>query len=155
MVRARNKNKAHSLLLELFKDSDLSKADLARMLGKKPEQVTRLLAGPGNITLDTLSDLIFALKGKFFTVQCKDELSKAKTNRQGPDWLIQTNTTQNWQRISVPSKGPEKSGPDKSEVRYSVSLTSRSSQEDSHYERYEAISEEAISEEAISSVSRL
>jgi plasmid maintenance system antidote protein VapI len=145
VVRTRNKNKAHSLLLELFEDSNLSKADLAKMLGKKPEQVTRWLAGPANITLDTLSDLIFAMKGEFFTVQCKDELSRAKTNRQSPDWLVQANTIQNWQPVLVPRRSLVQGAAKKSKVRYSVSVSSKSSQEEPHYERYEAVTEEAVS----------
>jgi plasmid maintenance system antidote protein VapI len=86
-VRARNKNKAHSQCLELFEKSGLTKADLAKMLGKKPEQITRWLAGPGNITLDTLSDLVFALSGEFFVLEFRDDLARAKSNRCSPDWL--------------------------------------------------------------------
>lgn len=33
-VRARNKNKAHSYLLDIFEESGLSKAEIARMVGK-------------------------------------------------------------------------------------------------------------------------
>ena len=77
-VRGRNKNKAYSLVLEIFQDSEMSKAELARRLGKKPEQITKWLAGPGNLTLDTLSELIFAIKGEFFEVKCVDDLSRGK-----------------------------------------------------------------------------
>lgn len=87
-VRARNKNKAHSKLLELFKESGISKSDLAKMLGKKPEQLTRWLSGPGNLTLDTLSDLIFAINGNLFIIECKNELDKATSNNRRPDWCI-------------------------------------------------------------------
>lgn len=86
-VRARNKNRAHSLLLTMFRDSGLKRSDLAAMLGKKPEQITRWLSGPGNLTLDTLSDLIFALKGEFFEVRGVDELAKPKSNCGSPLWL--------------------------------------------------------------------
>ena len=91
-VRGRNKNKAHSLILEIFQDSNLTKAELARMLGKKPEQITRWLAGPGNLTLDTLSELIFAIKGEFFEVKCVDELSRGKSNRSSPQWTVEMET---------------------------------------------------------------
>ena len=132
-VRTRNKNKAHSLLLELFEESNLSKAELAKMLDKKPEQITRWLAGPGNLKLDTLSDLIFALKGEFFTVECKDELSRNKSNRQSPDWLHTHTEATKWQRVSVPSSSLEASEP---KVRYSEQISSRGSQERQHNDRY-------------------
>ncbi len=89
-VRARNRNKAHSALLEEFVRSEISKAELAEMLGKRPEQITRWLAGPGNLTLDTLSDLFFALRGTFLELQCKDELSLGKSNSRSPEWLTYT-----------------------------------------------------------------
>lgn len=38
-----------------------SKADLARRLGKGPEQITRWMNSPGNLTLKTVSDLLLAM----------------------------------------------------------------------------------------------
>jgi hypothetical protein len=49
--------------MEEFTKSGLSQADLARRLGKGTDIVCRLLGGPGNWTLDTLSDLMFAISG--------------------------------------------------------------------------------------------
>ncbi|MFA9232385.1 MAG: hypothetical protein ACEQSU_16835 [Microgenomates group bacterium] len=89
-VRARNRNKAHSALLEEFVSSEITKAELAVMLDKRPEQITRWLAGPSNLTLDTLSDLIFALRGNFIELQSKDELSRGKSNARSPEWLRYT-----------------------------------------------------------------
>lgn len=91
-VRARNKNKAHSLLLSLFVESGMTKKDLAVMLNKKPEQITRWLGGPGNITFDTLSDLIFAITSKFVEVCPEDELSKGKSNCRAPSWFTTIST---------------------------------------------------------------
>jgi hypothetical protein len=63
--RARLKNRLHAMVLSQFlkqeKDKLLTKADLARRLGKKPEQVTRWLGAPGNWTLDTVSDLLLGM----------------------------------------------------------------------------------------------
>lgn len=143
-VRTRNKNKAHSLLLELFEESNLSKADLAKMLDKKPEQITRWLAGPGNLKLDTLSDLIFAMKGELFTVECKDELSRAKSNRQAPDWLLSPTKVTKWERVSVPSSSSETSEPSSPKVRYSVHLSSRGSQKEHQYDRYKSNSTASV-----------
>lgn len=107
-VRSRNRNKAHSLLLEEFNKSELTKAELAAMLGKRPEQITRWLAGPGNLTLDTISDLVFALRGEFFVLSCKDEVGKAKSNHTAPEWLKLPYGKPHWKTFKVGcSKGEE------------------------------------------------
>lgn len=61
--QSRNKHRAYSLVLSEFKKSGISQATLARRLGKKADLVCRLLGGPGNWTLDTISDLLFAISG--------------------------------------------------------------------------------------------
>lgn len=94
-MAARNKNKVHSFLLELFAESDTSKSDLAKMLGKKPEQITRWLGSSGNLTLDTISQLVFALTGgKFIKIEVADDLSRGKSNHQTPDWIVKRNADQ-------------------------------------------------------------
>lgn len=62
--QGRLRNKLFSELLGLFfrkKEQGYTRADLARRLGRRPEQVTRWLAGPGNLKIDTLSDLLLAM----------------------------------------------------------------------------------------------
>lgn len=49
------------LLRRRAADPSLTQAEIARRLGKRPEQITRLLSGPGNWTLETLSDLFLAI----------------------------------------------------------------------------------------------
>ncbi|MDR7127080.1 hypothetical protein J2X53_003928 [Pseudorhodobacter sp. 4114] len=75
------------MLLEEFEKCELTKSDLAKMLNKRPEQITRWLGGPGNLTLDTLSELVFAMRGKFVGVELVDELAKAKSNQKRPEWV--------------------------------------------------------------------
>lgn len=47
--------------LERQEREGLTRADVARRIRRRPEQVTRWLGAPGNWTLDTLSDLMLAL----------------------------------------------------------------------------------------------
>jgi DNA-binding phage protein len=62
--QARLKNRLHELVLIEFMKLEkrgFTKADMARRIHKKPEQITRLLGAPGNWTLDTVSDLLLAM----------------------------------------------------------------------------------------------
>jgi hypothetical protein len=59
--RERQSNRVYEAVFKAFVGAGITKADLARKLKKKPEQITRWLSGPGNWTLDTVSDLLLAL----------------------------------------------------------------------------------------------
>jgi hypothetical protein len=64
--RAALRDRFHDLVLEEFtrqksKHSDLTQAEIARRLGKRPEQINRWLGSSGNWTIDTLSDLLLAI----------------------------------------------------------------------------------------------
>lgn len=63
--RGRFSNRLHELLLDLFVELEragkITRASLARRIGKAPEQITRWLGAPGNLTLDTVSDLFLGM----------------------------------------------------------------------------------------------
>jgi hypothetical protein len=63
--RGRLSNRIHELVLSEFAEQErknkTSRADLARRIGRKPEQITRWLGSPGNWTLDTISDLLLGM----------------------------------------------------------------------------------------------
>lgn len=63
--RERNRHRAHSSLLGLFKRLaqalGLKQTDLASRTGKDPAQIARIFNGQKNITLDTLSDLFLGM----------------------------------------------------------------------------------------------
>jgi hypothetical protein len=61
--RSRNKHRIYSLVVSEFKASGITQIELARRLGKGTDLICRLLRSPGNWTLDTLSDLLFAISG--------------------------------------------------------------------------------------------
>src|SRR6476661_6562493 len=85
--QARNKHNAYDLVMDEFSQSGLSQADLARRLGKGTDLVCRLLGGPGNWTLDTLSDLMFAISGAVPVYDKDYPLKKPRRNQVGPEWL--------------------------------------------------------------------
>lgn len=62
-MRSRNRQRLYSLIIDEFEKSQLSQADLSKRLGKGPDQVCRWLSAPGNLQLDTVSDLLFAMNG--------------------------------------------------------------------------------------------
>jgi hypothetical protein len=43
------------------REDKITKAELARRIGRKPEQITRWLGSSGNWTLDTISDLLLGM----------------------------------------------------------------------------------------------
>ncbi len=62
------RNDFHASILKLFREraaSGMTKADLARKLDKRPEQITRWLSAPGNWTFDTAAALALAMDSRF------------------------------------------------------------------------------------------
>jgi len=63
--RERLKNRLHELVFLEFlrqqRERKLTQAELARRIGKAPEQVNRWLGAPGNWELDTVSDLLLGM----------------------------------------------------------------------------------------------
>ena len=66
--RERFRNRLYDLVISVFlnqeKTKKLTRADVARRIQRRPEQVTRWLGAPGNWTIDTVSDLILAMGGE-------------------------------------------------------------------------------------------
>jgi hypothetical protein len=64
-LQAFAQDRAHDMVRELFmnipREEGVTRAFLARRLGKKPEQITRWLSVPGNWTLNTFADLLAAM----------------------------------------------------------------------------------------------
>ncbi len=86
-MRARLRQRIHSMILIEFERSGIKQADLARRLNKSPRVVHRWLSEPGNIRLSTLSDLIFAISGGEPSDQVMRPLEVAPSNRTIPAWL--------------------------------------------------------------------
>ena len=67
-------------LLLILEDLSLSKAELARRLGKSKSYVTQILSGSRNMTLGSFSDICFALG---FKPEIKLPVEPAKPNQTG------------------------------------------------------------------------
>ncbi|PKG37001.1 helix-turn-helix domain-containing protein [Psychromonas sp. Urea-02u-13] len=67
-------------LLLMLEDLSLSKAELARRLGKSKSYVTQILSGSRNMTLGSFSDICFALG---FKPEIKLPVEPAKISQNG------------------------------------------------------------------------
>ncbi len=85
--RARHRRRLHSLILAEFKKSGISQAELCRRLRKEAAQISRLLANPGNLSQDTVSDLLFAISGAEPVYDVTYPFDQAVRNYRGPEWL--------------------------------------------------------------------
>lgn len=92
--QARTRNRIYDFILRKFlaeeKQGRLSKADLARRIGRRPEVITRLLGAPGNWTIDTVSDLLLGIAGEEIELSASSPLDAAKRNERAADTINAT-----------------------------------------------------------------
>lgn len=66
--RTRCRNRFYQAVVAYFAEQaehkGLTQAELAKLLGKDAAQINRWLSGPGNWTLDTISDLLLAMNAE-------------------------------------------------------------------------------------------
>jgi transcriptional regulator with XRE-family HTH domain len=67
---------ASEMIARLMAEQNVSKADLARRLGKSRAWVTQLLSGKANMTVRTLAEVVYALD------------AEVKLNAQPPSWKM-------------------------------------------------------------------
>src|SRR5258708_29575468 len=60
-VSARTRSRMFNLIRREFAKSGITKAELADRLGKGPDQISHWLSSPGNLTIDTVGQLLFAI----------------------------------------------------------------------------------------------
>lgn len=89
--QARFRNRLYSFVMTKFLEAErngrLTRAELARRIGRRPEQITRLLGAPGNWTLDTASDLLLGIAAEELELASSPLLNRKSRNYSGPDWL--------------------------------------------------------------------
>ncbi|GBQ99879.1 hypothetical protein AA23498_3580 [Acetobacter nitrogenifigens DSM 23921 = NBRC 105050] len=90
----RLKNRYHGLVLEAFakaqREDNLSKLELAGRVRRRPEQITRWLSNPSNMTLDTLSLLLLGICNGEPEVGIVHLNNKAAANFSAPEWYKST-----------------------------------------------------------------
>ncbi|MEJ1965144.1 MAG: helix-turn-helix transcriptional regulator [Gammaproteobacteria bacterium] len=89
--RTRCRNRFYQAVVAYFalqaQEKGLTQAELAKLLGKDAAQINRWLSGPGNWTLDTISDLLLAMNAELdepHVISFDEERSDARsaTNAQ-------------------------------------------------------------------------
>ncbi len=85
-------SRIHQLFLSLLRqaeeiDSQFSKRTLAKRIERRPEQLTRWLSYPGNLTLDTISDLALGL-GYEVVVSARPILKRQYELNSSIDFMI-------------------------------------------------------------------
>jgi hypothetical protein len=88
--RERLRNRIHQFILRQFQarqERGLTQADVARVLGRRPEQINRWLGTPGNWTLDTISDLMLAISKAELEFSEYPLENRGVRNYSGPGWI--------------------------------------------------------------------
>lgn len=86
-MTARAKRQAYNFVIREFKSSGITKAELARRLGKGADRVSKILGGPSNWTIGTVAELLFAICGGEPTWGIAFPLDKPRRNQTRPTWL--------------------------------------------------------------------
>lgn len=80
----RFRNKMYQFILDKFLNEEkkgLTKAKLARRIGKTPDVINRWLGSPSNLTADTMCDLLIGITGEEFeTPRSSSPFLQSKSN---------------------------------------------------------------------------
>jgi hypothetical protein len=88
--RQRLQNRLYEVVVSEFitqaRESNLTKAEIARRIHSTPSQMTRWLASPGNWTSDTVSDLLLGMGAELGELSTERLVNRAPRNYTQPTW---------------------------------------------------------------------
>lgn len=84
----RAKNLCYDFVMKKFLASGLSKADLARRMGKSPDRVNHMLATPANWTIRTIVELLAAISEEEFVPHSEKLAGRPPKNMTQADLLF-------------------------------------------------------------------
>jgi hypothetical protein len=79
----RSRNRLFNFIIERFeaaREGGLTKAQLARRIGRTPDQINRWLSSPSNLTVDTASDLLIGIAAEEISFSATSPLSATQHN---------------------------------------------------------------------------
>ncbi|WP_157790676.1 hypothetical protein [Agrobacterium albertimagni] len=79
----------YDLVVRNCVESGVTKATLAKRLNKDPAQVSRLLGAPGNWTIDTVAELLFAIDGSLLKAGSFVAAEEAVANMRGASCFVE------------------------------------------------------------------
>jgi hypothetical protein len=86
----RARNNLYAFVIKKFREKEklgFTKAQLARRIGYDSARVNKLLAAPGNWTLDTVSDLLVGIAAEELIPCSASILGRPHRNYSGQDWI--------------------------------------------------------------------
>jgi len=88
--QTRLRNRIFNFILGKFvveQKNGLTKALLARRIGKTPEVINRWLGSPSNLTTDSISDLLLGICAGELTPQSESLLNQSRRNSTPAPWI--------------------------------------------------------------------
>ena len=86
-IRTRNRMHLYTRVWSEFERADIKQSTLAARLGKGEGRISRLLGAPGNWTLDTVSELLFAISGGTMDLSVAHLMAEPPRNMRNPVWF--------------------------------------------------------------------
>lgn len=87
-IGQRAKNEFYDYVVEKFRESGLTQAELARRIGGRTDSLNRLLRNPGNWRLETGAILLAGICGEELLPRSEPFIGRAKRNHQQHDILL-------------------------------------------------------------------
>ena len=89
-MRTRNRMRFFTLIHKELEQNGITRAQLAQRMGRGLDRISHLLAAPANLTLDTISDVLFSISGAELKHEVSHPLDRPARNYTRPEWLSES-----------------------------------------------------------------